>query len=144
MSGAGPAGHVWIDGRLLPADGAHLSVFDRGFQLGDGVFETLRVRGGQPTELAEHTDRLRRSAAGLEIRLPEDIAARLATGIAVLLEAQGFDGPGGDASVRVTVSRGPFRGRGLLPPGEVVQPTIAIQAWPVVPPPADHLERGRI
>jgi len=142
VSGAGPVGHVWIDGRLLPADGAHLSVFDRGFQLGDGVFETLRVRGGQPTELAEHTDRLRRSAAGLEIRLPEDIAARLATGIAALLEVQGFDGPGGDASVRITVSRGPFRGRGLLPPGEVVQPTIAIQAWPVVPPPADQLERG--
>jgi branched-chain amino acid aminotransferase len=142
VSGAGPIGHVWIDGRLLLADGVHLSVFDRGFQLGDGVFETLRVRGGQPTELVEHTERLRRSAAGLEIPLPEDIAPRLATGIAALLEAQGFDGPGGDASVRITVSRGPFRGRGLLPPGEVVEPTIAIQAWPVVPPPADQLERG--
>ena len=38
---AGPAaagpGTVWIDGRLLPADGAHVSVFDRGFQLGDGI-----------------------------------------------------------------------------------------------------------
>ncbi len=143
MSGAGPAaGHVWVDGRLLPADGTHLSVFDRGFQLGDGIFETLRVRGGHPTELAEHTARLRRSAAGLGIPLPEDIAARLATGIADLLAAEGLDGPGGDASVRITVSRGPFRGRGLLPPDEVVEPTIAIQAWPVVPPPADHLERG--
>ena len=40
------------------------------------------------------------------------------------------------------MSRGPFRGRGLLPPDEIVAPTIAIQAWPVVPPPADHLERG--
>ncbi|MEA2620284.1 MAG: branched-chain amino acid aminotransferase [Chloroflexota bacterium] len=142
MSGTGPAGHVWIDGRLLPADGTHLSVFDRGFQLGDGIFETLRVRGGHATELAEHTARLRRSAHGLGIPLPEDIAARLATGIAALLAAQGFDGPGGDASVRITVSRGPFRGRGLLPPDEVVEPTIAIQAWPVLPPPADHLERG--
>ena len=143
MSRAGSAtGHVWIDGRLLSADGAHLSVFDRGFQLGDGVFETLRVRGGHATELAEHTARLRRSASGLGIPLPEDIAARLETGMAALLAAEGFDGPGGDASVRITVSRGPFRGRGLLPPDEVVEPTIAIQAWPVVPPPADHLERG--
>jgi branched-subunit amino acid aminotransferase/4-amino-4-deoxychorismate lyase len=142
VSGTGPAGHVWIDGRLLPADGTHLSVFDRGFQLGDGIFETLRVRGGHATELAEHTARLRRSAHGLGIPLPEDIAARLATGIAALLAAQGFDGPEGDASVRITVSRGPFRGRGLLPPDEVVEPTIAIQAWPVLPPPADHLERG--
>ena len=44
-----PPGHVWVDGRLLPADGRHLSVFDRGFQLGDGIFETLRVRGDHAT-----------------------------------------------------------------------------------------------
>ena len=139
MSGSG---HVWVDGHLLDADGAHLSVFDRGFQLGDGVFETVRVRGGHPTELAEHTARLRRSAAGLDIGLPDDVAERLATGIADLLAADHLDGPHGDASVRVTVSRGPFRGRGLLPPDEVVEAPIAIQAWPIPPPPADHLERG--
>jgi branched-chain amino acid aminotransferase len=138
---AGP-GHVWVDGRLLPADGAHLSVFDRGFQLGDGVFETLRVRASHPTELAEHVARLRRSANGLDIALPDDIDARLATGIDELLAADGLDGPDGDASVRITVSRGPFRGRGLLPPDEVVAATIAIQAWPVVPASPAHLERG--
>ena len=44
--------------------------------------------------------------------------------------------------VRITVSRGVFLGRGLLPPGEDVAPTIVIQAWAVSPPPADHLERG--
>jgi branched-chain amino acid aminotransferase len=137
-----PPGHVWVDGRILPADGTHLSVFDRGFQLGDGVFETLRVRGAHPTELAEHVARLHRSAAGLDIALPADIDIALADGIAALLAADGLDGPTGDASVRITVSRGSFRGRGLLPPAEVVAPTIAIQAWPVVPPPADHLDRG--
>jgi branched-chain amino acid aminotransferase len=136
------AGHVWVDGRLLPAGATHLSVFDRGFQLGDGIFETLRVRSSHPTELAEHIARLRRSAAGLDIPLPDDIAERLAGGIAALLAAEGLDGPTGDASVRITVSRGAFHGRGLLPPDEVVGPTIAIQAWPVVPPRADHLERG--
>ena len=134
--------HVWVDGRLLPADGAHLSVFDRGFQLGDGIFETLRVRGSHPTELPEHIARLRRSAAGLDIPLPGDVAERLASGIAALLAADGLDGPAGDASVRITVSRGPFRGRGLLPPDEEVEATIAIQAWPVVAPRPDHLERG--
>jgi len=141
-AGAPPPGHVWVDGRILPADGPQLSVFDRGFQLGDGIFETLRVRGGHPTELAEHVARLHRSAAGLDIALPDGLDAALREGIAALLSADGLDGPAGDASVRITVSRGPFRGRGLLPPAEVVAPTIAIQAWPVVPPPADHLERG--
>jgi branched-chain amino acid aminotransferase len=135
-------GHVWVDGRLLPADAAHLSAFDRGFLLGDGIFETLRVRGSHPTELAEHVARLCRSAAGLDIALPDDIAERLAAGIADLLSADGLDGPDGDASVRVTVSRGAFQGRGLLPPDEIVRPTIAIAAWPVVAPRPDHLERG--
>lgn len=140
-SSAAP-GHVWVDGRLLPADGAHLSVFDRGFQLGDGVFETLRVRASHPTELDEHVARLRRSADGLDIALPGDIDARLATGIAELLAADELDGPDGDASVRITVSRGPFRGRGLLPQDEVVAATVAIQAWPVVPASRAHLARG--
>jgi branched-chain amino acid aminotransferase len=138
---AGPR-HVWVDGRVLPADGPHLSVFDRGFQLGDGVFETLRARAGHPTELAEHLARLVGSADALGIALPGDLARRLATGLADLLAAEGLDGPDGDASVRITVSRGAFHGRGLLPPDEAVDATIAIQAWPVVPPPADHLERG--
>jgi branched-chain amino acid aminotransferase len=134
--------HVWVDGRLLPADGLHLSAFDRGFQLGDGIFETLRARGGHPTELTEHVSRLRRSAAGLDIVLPDDVDIQLAAGIGQLLSADGFDGPTGDASLRITVSRGAFHGRGLLPPDEVVRPTIAIQAWPVLPTPAGHLEHG--
>ena len=120
---AGPR-HVWVDGRLLPADGPHLSAFDRGFQLGDGIFETLRARGGHATELAEHVARLHRSAAGLEIPLPADIDARLAAGIGELLAAEGLDGHDGDASVRITVSRGAFRSRGVLPPDEVVAATV--------------------
>jgi branched-chain amino acid aminotransferase len=134
---------VWVDGELHAAAGPHLSVFDRGFQLGDGLFETLRARGGRVTELAEHAARLRRSAGGLAIALPDDIEDRLADGIAALLAAEGLDGPDGDASIRVTVSRGPWASRGLLPPASVrLTATVVIQAWPVVPPPADHLERG--
>ena len=135
-------GHVWVDGRLLAADEPHLSAFDRGFQLGDGVFETLRARAGRPTELPEHVARLGRSAAGLAIPLPDDVEGRLTGAIASLLAAEGLDGPDGDASVRVTVSRGTFFGRGLLPPDEHPAPTIVVQAWPVSPVPAGHLENG--
>ena len=139
----GGPGHVWVDGELLPVDGPHLSAFDRGFQLGDGIFETLRARGGRLTELAEHTARLERSAGGLGIELPGGIEGLLARGVADLLAAEGLDGSDGDASVRVTVSRGAWRSRGLLPPRDVhLTATIVIQAWPVVPPPADHLSRG--
>jgi len=131
-----------VDGHLLPAAGTHLSAFDRGFQLGDGVFETLRARGGRPTELAEHTARLRRSANGLGIELPADLAARLADAIAELLAAEDLAGAEGDASIRITVSRGSISRRGLLPPVPPVAPTIVLQASPVVPPAADLLARG--
>lgn len=142
-AGAGGPGHVWVDGELRPADGPHLSAFDRGFQLGDGIFETLRARGGRLTELAEHAARLQRSAGGLGIELPEGVEELLAHGIGDLLAAEGLDGPDGDASVRVTVSRGAWRSRGLLPPrDEHLTATIVIQAWPVLPPPPDHLSRG--
>ncbi len=134
---------VWVDGAVRPAQGTHLSVFDRGFQLGDGIFETLRARGGRTTELAEHTARLRRSADGLAIELPDDVDAIVARGIAELLAAEGLDGPDGDASIRITASRGAWASRGLLPPRSVrLAATIVIQAWPVTPAPADHLERG--
>jgi branched-chain amino acid aminotransferase len=127
---------------LYPAAERHLSVFDRGFQLGDGVFETLRARGGRPAEIEAHVARLHRSAAGLDIQLPADVDARLAAGIEALLAADGLDGPDGDASIRITVSRGVFRTRGVLPPNEDAPATIAIQAWPVVDTPVGHLEKG--
>lgn len=135
-------GHVWVDGQVLPADARHLSVFDRGFQLGDGVFETLRARAGRPTELPEHLARLRRSAAGLDIELPRDVEARLTAAIRALLAADGLDGPDGDASIRITVSRGVFRSRGVLPPDDGAAATLVVQAWPAVAAPAGHLERG--
>ena len=133
--------HAWVDGELVAADARHLSAFDRGFQLGDGVFETLRARGGHPTELDEHLSRLRRSADGLDIALDEDLEERVTAGIAALLAAEDLAGPEGDASIRITVSRGVTAARGLLPV-ERLSPTVVIQAWPVPAPPADHLERG--
>ena len=142
MTGPGPT-FVWVGGEVLPADACHLSVNDRGFQLGDGIFETLRAKAGRCTELPEHLARLRHSAAGLAIELPDDVEARVAEGIARLLAAEVLDGPGGDASVRITVSRGVWASRGLLPPRDMhLAPTIAIQAWPVEPPAAGHLEHG--
>ncbi|HUQ43800.1 MAG TPA: aminotransferase class IV [Candidatus Limnocylindria bacterium] len=132
---------IWIDGRLEAAEGRHVSAFDRGFQLGDGVFETLRARAGHPTELDEHLARLRSSAEGLDFAIDEELEDQVAAGIAALLAAEQLDGPDGDASIRITVSRGVMAGRGLLPPEET-HATVVIQAWPVPPTPADHLERG--
>lgn len=135
-------GTIWLDGALLPADGPHLSAFDRGFQLGDGIFETLRAVAGTPAELDQHLARLRSSANGLQIAVPDHLEEHVASGITELLAANGLDGPAGDASVRITVSRGRSFGRGLLPADPPTPPSIVIQAWRVVPPPAAQLERG--
>jgi branched-chain amino acid aminotransferase len=135
------AAQIWIDGRLAPADAPQLSVADRGFQLGDGVFETLRSRKGWVVELADHLDRLRESAAAVSIALPDDIREQIQAAISELLEAN--DLAAADAALRITVSRGAIAGRGMLPDGwQDARPTIAIQAWPYNPPPPVLLERG--
>jgi branched-chain amino acid aminotransferase len=126
----------------MPADGPHLSAFDRGFQLGDGAFETLRARGGRAAELDRHLARLRHSTEGLEIELPPGAPSGIAHGIEDLLAVEKLDGPDGDAAIRITVSRGPIMSRGLIPADESTQPTIVIQVWPVTPPPAGHIEQG--
>src|SRR4030042_6396949 len=106
------ASYVWFDGRLVPAAGPHLSVYDRGFQIGDGVFETLRARRGVAIELDGHLARLHHSLAGLDFELPFGDDA-LAAGISELLAAEGWDGvdPPGDTAIRITVSRGLEVGR---------------------------------
>jgi branched-chain amino acid aminotransferase len=136
------AGHVWLNGRLLPADEPHLSAYDRGFQLGDGVFEALRARRGVAIELDGHLARLHASLASLGFELPfgdEVVAA----GIPELLAAEGWDGidPAGDAVIRITVSRGYDPTRSIVPHAGGTA-SVAIQAWPFEPPSARAIEQG--
>jgi len=143
--------NVWIDGRIEPADAPLLLVTDRGFQLGDGIFETLRARRGVTIELDEHLERLRESAVPLGIALPAEDEP-LIRAIAGILKAEGLAGDGtdghppGDAALRITVTRGALPGRGLAPTaaaaGTPVSSTIVVQAWPHVPPSAEAVERG--
>jgi branched-chain amino acid aminotransferase len=48
-----------------------VSVFDHGYTVGDGVFETTRVRGGRPFALTRHLERLAASAHGLGLPQPD-------------------------------------------------------------------------
>ncbi len=60
-SGEFVAGQVWLDGKLLPAENAVVSVFDRGLQHGYGFFETIRVDAGRISFLGRHLARFRRA-----------------------------------------------------------------------------------
>ncbi len=62
---------IWIDGAVIEAAAAHVSVFDHGFTVGDGVFETLKVVDGRPFALTRHLRRLTTSARGLGLPDPD-------------------------------------------------------------------------
>lgn len=64
------ASAVCVNGALVGPNDAVVSVFDHGFTVGDGVFETLKVISGQPFALTRHLSRLRRSAVGLGLEVP--------------------------------------------------------------------------
>ena len=61
---------IFLNGQFMPEGDAKVSVFDRGFLYGDGVFETLRVYNGKPFLLDRHLGRLAHSLGGLYIRDP--------------------------------------------------------------------------
>jgi len=139
--------YVWVNDHLVPADVPQLFVADRGFQLGDAIFETMRARRCVVVELDEHLERLRESAVPLGIALPADDAP-LVEAVRSLLRADGLAGDGsdgrppGDAAIRVTVSRGVYAARGLAPRGETAGPTIVVQAWPHTEPAPEVLSAG--
>lgn len=61
---------IFLNGQFVPEDRAVVSVFDRGFLYGDGLFETMRVANGQPFRWAQHLARLQQGAEFLKIKLP--------------------------------------------------------------------------
>jgi branched-chain amino acid aminotransferase len=91
---------VWLNGELVDEADAAIAPQDRGFLLGDGVFETLRTYGGRLPSLAEHLGRLDAGARVLGIDVDCDL---LAAGAGELVAAFGPD----DLRVRITVTSGP-------------------------------------
>ena len=61
---------AFVNGRFLPLADAMVSIEDRGFQFGDGIYEVIRTYGGRPFELEAHLTRLDRSAHALNLRQP--------------------------------------------------------------------------
>lgn len=103
--------YVHVDGALVPASEAKVSVFDAGFQSGDAVWEGLRVYNGTVLRLQDHLTRLEHSAKALRITLPggrEEIARALRQ----TLEANDFRH---DAHVRLMVTRGARSTSGMDP-----------------------------
>jgi len=90
-----------VNGSVVPAEEARVSVLDNGFTFGDAVYETLRTYKGRPFELRRHLTRLRASAARLGFAIaPND--AELGRQLEALLERAG----NAESYIRLIVSRG--------------------------------------
>jgi D-alanine transaminase len=61
---------AFINGTFVPLAEAKVSIEDRGFQFGDGVYEVIRTYKGRPFELEAHLARLDRSATALDLKQP--------------------------------------------------------------------------
>lgn len=126
---------VSLNGSIVPATEARVSVLDRGLLYGDGVFEVLRTYAGIPFCLEEHLGRLRASASRIGLTLPVPIA-RLRREVAELLDASGF----AEAHLRILVTRG-VGDLGVVP-SNVRDPTRIVIAHRLLAPPAERYTHG--
>lgn len=126
---------IYLNGEYLPLEKATVSVLDRGFIFGDGVYEVIPVYGRKPLALEQHLDRLDRSLAGIRMTNPlaraewNEIIARLVA-----------DLPEPNQSLYLHITRGVAARDHAFPTG--VTPTVMVIAKPMAPVPTTWLESG--
>ena len=123
---------VWIQigeqAELLDADQARVSVFDHGITVGDGVFETLKVLGGEPLALTRHLHRLVRSCEVLGLQLPNLEAIRAAVGEVIRNEPEASDL--GRLRITCTGGAGPLASDRLDGSQTTIMALRPMQPWP--------------
>ncbi|MCP5064789.1 MAG: hypothetical protein GY936_20385, partial [Ignavibacteriae bacterium] len=98
---------ISLNGKIIPDTEGSISISDRGFLYGDGIFETLRSYNWNPFKLNEHIERLRNSSSKLMIDF-EYTNSEIGDNIKTLIEKNSTQ----NAYVRITLSRG-IGGSGL-------------------------------
>ncbi len=126
---------VSVNGRISGSDDAVISVLDHGFLFGEGVYEVLRTYRRQPFLLAEHTQRMRDSAAMLALPVPFTNDELLAQIRAVQATADGDE-----HYIRILLTRGV--GDFTYDPTARTTPSVVIIVKPLPPTPDDWFERG--
>ncbi len=97
------ARYVWLNGQLVDAEQARVTVFDAALQHGVGLFETLRVYHGVPFLLSAHLARLSMSAQQLGV-LPGDHTQPIRQAVHDVLDANDLK----EARLRITLTAGPL------------------------------------
>jgi branched-chain amino acid aminotransferase len=126
---------AYVDGTWTPADEARIPVLDHGLLYGDGVFEGIRVYGGQPFLLDEHLARLTASARAIMLDLPAPLAE-----IAALCHEAVARAGLADGYLRLVVTRGP--GALGVSPHTCGRPSLILIAAPLSLYPPERYREG--
>jgi D-alanine transaminase len=126
---------VFLNGKLVPIEQASVSVLDRGFIFGDGVYELVPVYSRVPFRLDEHLTRLERSLGEAKIRNPYS-RAQWRSNIYQVIDAQTFE----DQGVYFQVTRGVAKRDHAFP--KSLEPTVFMMSNPLVSPPQAQVDKG--
>lgn len=115
---------IWLNNKIVPNKDANISIWDRGFLYGDGVYETVRVYGYKIFRAEKHWKRLAQSLKGIHLSIPWSYSY-LTRACVETVRANRLK----ECLVRVTISRG--SGELGYDPSTCKKPTLVIFALPV-------------
>jgi D-alanine transaminase len=127
---------VYLNGDFVPVEAAMVSVMDRGFLFGDGVYEVIPVYSRKPFRLEQHLKRLQDSLDGIRLVNPKTDAEWTQT-IWQMIEQEDYE----DQSLYLQITRGADGKRNHAFPA-TVRPTVFMMAEPLVTPSAQQREHG--
>ena len=139
MTTALPETLCYLNGKYLPISQAQVSVLDRGFIFGDGIYEVVPVYGRKLFRFDEHMARLSRSLGKLRIRNPHSRGEWLAR-CRELVAAVGEATQAADQMVYIQVTRGVAPRDHVMPEGIV--PTVFMMSNPMKPPTPEQRHHG--
>ena len=127
---------IYLNGRFVAIEDASISVLDRGFIFGDGVYELVPVYSRKPFRLGEHLQRLQHSLDAIRLANPHS-DAEWRDLIALVVAQQSFD----DQSVYLHITRGVAKRDHAFPAADT-PPTVLMMANPLVTPSTEQIENG--
>ena len=126
---------VFLNGLFMPLSSASVSVLDRGFNYGDGLFETMRSYGGKIFRLDAHLDRLYQSLETIYLLVPMTVG-EMKSAVRETLIRNGHS----DSMIRLTISRGEQNAGFHIDPETA--PTLVIIVRPLETLPREWVEKG--
>ena len=126
---------VYLNGQFLPLEEARISVLDRGFIFGDGVYEVIPAYSRIPFRLKQHLLRLRTSLGAIRLANPHSDAEWTRLIGELMVQNQGED-----QYIYLHVTRGPAKRDHAFP--KQVHPTVFLMSTPLTPPSPELLKTG--